>query len=369
MAQCRPTDEPLMNLYSEPESSFTLPGFYYYSSDIFQQELSSIFYRSWQYACHVSELRNPGDYFVRDLGDQSVVILRDSDSQLRGFHNVCQHRAHRLLENQGHLKRLITCPYHAWSYDLEGHLIRARGSEGHSTFDVSRICLSAVKVDVLCGFVFFNLDSQAESIHSQAEGLEEEIRSFLPEPERLKKASVSEYPLKANWKNSVENFSECYHCPGQHRTLSRQMLDINSYQITLHSGYHSHRSQSKNSALDSKGSPRADEFGGWLFWPNLSLEVFPGGYINLLHHIPVSPEETLQVIEWYCEDQEPSPEEQEAIDFMAKVREEDISLCESVQKGLHSQGYSQGLFMTGDQGGVNENAVHDFQQKVLKALS
>ena len=107
-----------------PESSVpaTLPGKYYYSPEIYEQEKDRIFYCTWQYVGHISMLSEPSSYLVREIADQSVIVLRDTDGELRAFYNVCQHRAHRLLEGNGSLGRLITCPYHAWCYDQKGQL-------------------------------------------------------------------------------------------------------------------------------------------------------------------------------------------------------------------------------------------------------
>ncbi len=125
----------------DPEKSWTLPGRYYFDTDIYTRELNSIFYRSWQYACHSSLLSESGRYFVRDIGDQSVVVLKDKLGELRAFHNVCQHRAHRLLEGEGRIGARITCPYHAWCYELSGELHFARGSDQVLEFPKSEIRL------------------------------------------------------------------------------------------------------------------------------------------------------------------------------------------------------------------------------------
>ncbi|NQV45225.1 MAG: Rieske (2Fe-2S) protein, partial [Rhodospirillales bacterium] len=117
MAVINLTHDALENFDANPAHSHTLPGYYYYDPDIYARELPAIFYRSWLYGGHVSMLAEPGDYMVRDIGDQSVIILCDRDGALQGYHNVCQHRAHRLLEGEGRVRTLISCPYHAWSYD------------------------------------------------------------------------------------------------------------------------------------------------------------------------------------------------------------------------------------------------------------
>lgn len=360
------------NFNEDPAHSHTLPGFYYYDPDVYAEEFERIFHRSWQYVGHVSVMPANGDYLVRDLGDQSVFVIRGEDGVLRAFHNVCQHRAHRPLEGGGNVKGSIVCPYHAWSYALDGRLLRARGAEGLPDFDKSRFGLKPVRMELLCGYAFVNLDADAASLAEVYPGLEAELRGFSPRPEELRCVYRKEYPLAANWKNSVENFSECYHCPGRHKSLSGQALDINSYRIHLRESYHSHRSRDRGErqgyAVDGGKAGRPNEFGGWLIWPNLSLEVFPGGNLNVFHHVPVAPERTVQVVEWYFPDDPPTAEQQAVIDFMSVVREEDLPICESVQKGLHSKGYTQGRFVVDDGSYMNEHAVHHFQAKVLACL-
>lgn len=374
------SEDTLARFDANPEQSFTLPGAYYHDPQVYGREMPAIFHRTWQYACHVSLLAAPGDYFVRDIGDQSVVVLRQNDGELRAFHNVCQHRAHRLVEGRspldgrGQSPGVVICPYHGWTYELGGDLKHAPNSDRVAGFDKAAICLSPVRLDSLCGFVFVNLDPDARPMAEVYAGLEDEIRSFSPDVDRLTQAYRREYAMGANWKNSVENFSECYHCPGQHRDLMASGLDINTYAIAIHDAHHSHTSRDKGDAtLYPNGgdheAPRSGEFGGWLIWPNLSLEVFPGGYLNIFHHTPAGPENTVQVVEWYFPNETLTAEQQAVVDFMHVVREEDIPICESVQRGLHSHGYHQGRFMVdSDRSGFSEHAVHDFQLKVARAL-
>lgn len=357
----------------DPYHSYTLPGRFYFDADIFEREKQAIFNRTWQYVCHISQLAEPGSYAVRDLGDQSVVVVRGSDNELRAFHNVCQHRAHRLLEGSGQVNKAIVCPYHQWAYELSGELRHANHSDKVIDFRKSEICLSAVNVELFCGFVFVNLDREAAPIMEGLENLDAEIRELSPDVEKLKLAYKREIPLAANWKNSVENFSECYHCPNKHPSLSKNSLDMKSYQITVHPKYHSHASRGVGNATGYQRSMEKDgdkrEFGSWLLWPNFCLEVYPGGYLNVFHHLPIKPEKTIQLVEWYFPSEEPTPEQRSVIEFVNVVREEDIPLCETVQRGLHSLGYTQGRLVANEERGYfSEHAVHDFQKKVLEAL-
>ncbi len=358
----------------DAQTSWTLPGRFYYDPDIYARELKSIFYRSWQYTCHISRLAGPGHYFVRDVGDQSVVVLKDDDGEIRAYHNVCQHRAHRLLEGEGKIGGRIVCPYHAWCYGLTGELQYARGSDQVMQFPKGDIRLQPVRAEALCGFVFVNLDPDAKPMIEIYQGLEEEVLALAPNASKLVRSHVQNFSLAANWKNSMENYSECYHCPNRHPSLVNGALDITKYKIEVHPGYHRHvttdvgERQGYTMKKDNTGSYH--EFGSWLVWPNMVFEVYPGGNLTVFHHIPAGPEHTIQETEWYFTNDTPSTEEREVINFVNVVREEDIPICESVQRGLHSQGYTQGRFIVdANRTDVSEHAVHDFQLRVVRALN
>ena len=353
---------------------WTLPGHYYYDPAIYARELEQIFYRSWQYVGHQCRLGSPGQYMVRDIGDQSVAVLRDEHGELRAFHNVCQHRAHRLLEGEGNLDDSVVCPYHAWRYGLAGDLRFARGSERVPGFNRNSIRLASVRVETLCGFVFVNLDPDARTLAEMSDGLTAEIESLAPRAPDLVRAHVQTFELAANWKNSVENYAECYHCPSRHPSLVDAAIDIDQYRINVYPGYHRHvttgKGRQQGYTLADDDRPQAQEFASWFLWPNMVFEVYPGGNLTVFHHVPSGPERTVQETEWYFAGAQPTSAEREVIDFVNVVREEDIPICESVQRGLHSKGYGQGrLVLTPGPSSVSENGVADFQRRVREALA
>jgi carnitine monooxygenase subunit len=365
---------PLAAFDLDPERSGALPGSCYFDPAVFDREKRDIFFHTWQYVGHQSMLSEPGSYIVRDILDQSVVLLRDREGALRAFFNVCQHRAHRLLEGEGRLDAaLVTCPYHAWAYDLAGTLRTARGAERMPGFDEQNFGLAPVRLDSFLGFLFVNLDGAAPPLDIVAGSLAAEIAAFSPQAEALKCVHRDEYALRANWKSSVENYSECFHCPIRHKSLVAGALDYASYRITVHPHHHSHRSRDRGAgkgyAATTESAAKRDEFGSWLLWPNWCLEVYPGGNLTVFHHVPLAPERTVQKVEWYFPHDPPTLEEREVIDFVHAVRLEDIPICESVQLGLHSLGYRRGRFVVDpERSEISEHAVHDFQCKVLRAL-
>ncbi|MGH6719339.1 MAG: aromatic ring-hydroxylating oxygenase subunit alpha [Alphaproteobacteria bacterium] len=360
----------------DPARSRALPGSYYYDPAVFAREATAIFHATWQYVGHVSMLPRPGSYIVREILDQSVVVARDLKGDLRAFFNVCQHRAHRLLEGEGTLGAVITCPYHAWVYGLDGALRTARGAEtGFDTgaFPLAKVRLAEVRLASFLGFLFVNLDGRAEPFEAVAGALHAEVASFSPGAAELTCADRSTYRLKANWKVSVENYDECLHCPNRHPTLVGNALDWSSYRIAVHPYHHSHTSRDRAADLGygttTAGAAKPREFGSWLLWPNWCLEAYPGGNLTVFHHVPLGPELMVQQCEWYFPHATPTAKEREVIDFVDVVRKEDIPICESVQRGLHSLGYRRGRFVVDDgRTEISEHAVHDVQLKVLRAL-
>ena len=147
----------------------------------------------------------------------------------------------------------------------------------------------------------------------------------------------------------MENFCECYHCPIRHPSLMAQSIDMAAYRIAIHDLYHSHTSNGVDAdqlgySLTAGDEARADDYGGWLLWPNICFEVYPGGYMNTFHNIPLTPELTLQNCDWYFPQAEPTQEQEEAAKFVDTVREEDVSIVESVQRGYHRPGLRAGPF-------------------------
>ena len=360
-------------LSTDPATSYTLPARLYFDPAVFARETEKVFARSWCYAGHLGALQNAGDYITCRIADENILVIRGKDDRLRGFYNVCQHRAHELLKGNGCAK-VITCPYHAWTYRPDGGLRTARGSEHLPDFDKDAFGLKPVKVATLASFVFVNLDPDAPSLKNQSEGLEEEIRGYCPEIDGLVLAHRATYDLAGNWKNSVDNFLECYHCHVAHSDFC-DLVDMSTYRSVCHGIYSSHCGRSRHTdsrAYRYSGEERAQKFGSWWLWPNLSIEVFPGApNVNIFHHVPMGPERTMHVFEFYMQSPDPTPEQQDAIRYIDEVLQvEDIALVESVQRGLKSRGYNQGRFIV-DPGrtDMSEHAVHHFHTLVAKALS
>ena len=357
----------------DPERSYTLPAHYYVEPEIFEREKEAIFFRSWQFAGHANELKEPGSYITTRIFDQNIGVIRGKDGAIRAFYNVCSHRGHELLKGRGK-EKLIACPYHGWTYNLDGSLFSARGTETMKNFERKEFCLKEVRVESFLNLVFVNLDARAPSLASQAGDMEKEIREFVPELDELKFACRCTFDIKGNWKNVTDNFLECYHCPIAHPAFV-QMVDMDTYRTKTHGIWSSHLSRckppSKKTPYRYKENPEAAVACFWHLWPNLTLNIFPGrANFGIFHFVPSGPERTLETFDFYLRNATPDAEEQATIDYFEKtLNPEDFGLVESVQRGLHSRGFHQSRYVI-DEGRteVSEHALHHFHSLVLDAL-
>ena len=358
---------------ANPNKSFTMPARFYHDPGVYELEKKGIFYNSWIYVGHVSQLQDSGDYLTADVHDQGIFVIRGRSGELRAFYNVCIHRGHTLLKNQGRTN-IIVCPYHAWAYDFDGSLKAARNSENVEGFNKCDFTLKSVQVEEFCGLVFVNLDPGAAPLKDLTGNLEQEIRSYCPKVDELQFAQRDSYGVKANWKVLVDNFLECYHCASAHRDFV-DLVDMDSYR-TITRGIYSSQIAGAPRSLDNSAFKfeKGDvDFGyaGWFLWPNLTIWIYPGETnLSVLQINPDGLESTREYQDWFLPTSKPSRQQQDAMSYQKEVLQpEDISLCENVQRGLKSNGYNQGRFIV-DKGltELSEHAVHHFQAMVMNAI-
>ena len=208
----------------------SLDARYYTDPEIFAREQTRLFAHTWQFACHLSDLPTAGCYTSFEIGGEALFAVRGRDHQVRVFYNVCQHRAHQLVSGAGR-SPTITCPYHAWSYDFDGALRAAPNLNVVAGADKSKICLTEVRCEEFLGFLFVNLDMAAAPIESWFPGVRAELEEWVPNWAALKPLEWVEIPEKCNWKVSVENYSECYHCALNHMTFSNGVVKPETYDI------------------------------------------------------------------------------------------------------------------------------------------
>ncbi len=354
----------------EPTRSCSIHSDCYREPEYLKLEQQQIFHNSWQFLCHEEKLRQAGSYVTAEVQGQSIVACRDAQGRLRAFYNVCKHRGHLLLQGEGKTKAIV-CPYHAWTYSLDGSLLRARRSEHIKNFEPDKIRLSPVQVEVFCHLVFVNLNPGATSLAGQSGELHKEIMSYAPDLAELTFARRLTYQIKANWKAVVDNFLECYHCPVAHRDFC-SLVEMDTYKVTVHGIYSSHMAKAgrgDNKAYDVAHASVTDH-AVWYLWPNTTLMRYPGrGNFMVWRFYPVTPEETYEVFDFFFETSVPNASEKEAIKFIDEVLQpEDIGLVESVQRGMQTPAFNQGRYMVDPEGsGLSEHAVHHFHGLILAA--
>ena len=284
--------------YSEDSGkSLSLHADAYTEAGWYRADLQAVIARTWQWVCHVEKLREPGSYVTVSIAERPIAVVRDREGVLRAFYNVCKHRAHELLRGEGQTSRIM-CPYHAWVYKLDGQLVRAPETEHLEDFETGEICLDEVQVEEFCGFVFVNLDLQAAPLHVQSGNLGTEIRHWAPDIADLTFGHRLTYDIRSNWKNVVDNFLECYHCPTAHKDFC-DLVDMDTYKVTTYGIYSSHMAdagQGANSAYDvSNATVRTHAV--WWLWPTTCLMRYPGrSSMIVLNIIPAGPDRTLETV-------------------------------------------------------------------------
>ena len=207
--------EPIAQLLNQNRKGITLPRDLYVSEEAFKFDTQVMLKSVWLYACTVAHVKNPGDYFLFELAHNSIIIVRGRDNEVRAFWNSCRHRGARICEEQRGRAPRLTCPYHQWSYGLDGALLAARGMpEG---FDKKDNGLAPVALENVGGMIFICMDDNPPPIDRVKADIEDQIAIY--DLERCKVAVQDNYIEDANWKLVMENNRECYHCEGGHPEL------------------------------------------------------------------------------------------------------------------------------------------------------
>jgi len=360
------TSEELFQINPDISRAWTLPAALYTDPEIFTLEKERIFRRTWQVVGHASQVASPGDYFTAELIGEPLLIVRDNDGQLRGFYNVCRHRAGPPAEGCGS-RKLFRCGYHGWTYGLDGELISATEIEGVEGFRAEDFALAPVRAEEWFNLIFVNLDPNAPRLrHCLGElPAQAEKFSFL----EMKLFERRTYDMKCNWKTYVDNYLEGYHLPSVHPGLNRE-LDYNAYVVEPYTR-HIRQFSPIRGAQPGDATPRryqearadltTDYF--WVF-PNWMLNCYPDN-VSLNIILPLEPERSLAIFEWYLAEKDHSALAAKAsVEFSDQIQIEDVAICEAVQKNLRSRSYSRGRFSV-----KQEKGVHAFHRMYASAMS
>ena len=357
--------------------AFTLPGHFYTSPAVFRQEQVRVFGRQWLCAGRSEQIPQPGDYFVRGVGTESVLITRGQDGAARAFHNVCRHRGTRLCEEgAGRFKSAIRCPYHAWVYALDGRLLAAPSMEALDGFAPSDYPLHSVALAEWEGFLFVSLADGPQPFETAYAPLLNKFSAYnLP---ALRQTRRINYEVRANWKLMFENYSECFHCAPVHPTLvKRSPADSGANDLTAGpflGGYMEVREES--GSLTLSGNACALPVGElcpedhrrvyyYSLYPNMFLSLHPD-YVMAHTLWPLAPDHTRIECEWLFHPDAAAQlgfNPDDGVAFWDKTNREDWHICEQSQLGVASRAYTPGPYSP------RESLSAAFDREYLRSLN
>ena len=350
----------------------TLPKSYYVEPAILEAETERVFGRTWQLVARADELQRVGDFVPVTVLDEPVVITHGLDGQLRAFYNVCRHRAGQVALTRGNRKSL-QCRYHGWTYGLDGTLRACPEMEETEDFRKEDFGLMPIRVDRWGPFVFVNLWADAPALREVMGGIPAEVAAAGYDVDRMRSVERREYLIECNWKVYVDNYLEGYHLPIAHPQLFKE-LDYDSYRVEEFRYYSKQHAPIRElKPGEELGRDRRylrlpgqeeDALYYWLF-PNTMFNIYQDNMSSNVI-LPMGADRTLTTFEWFFAEPGSGPgweSMQQTIAFSDEIQQEDIVICEQVQRGLRSRSYEAGRFSA-----KRENGVYHFQNLVREFL-
>ena len=358
----------------------TLSGADYTSAAVFEEERERLFYAGWVCVGRVAEIPEPGDYLVRDIVGESVVVVRNRDLELRAFYNVCAHRGTKLLDDEpacGHLGKALKCPYHAWSYDYDGRLLATPNVHEDEGFERAEHSLHQLAVDEHDGFLFVSLAGEPQPLRDWLLDSNETITDF----ERYRMGELRlghriEYDVAANWKIVVENYNECLHCPTIHPELVHVIPLFRKGEVwdgeTLDGGNLMLEGATSFTATGTSDLPKFPDlldddyrmYYGVFQFPNLMVNLHPDSVMAYLVY-PRGPARTTVISEFYFRPEalalpgfDPSP----TVDLWDLISRQDWAVCERAQLGVSSRAFKSGVYPRKDR------LLFDFNERWRRAM-
>jgi phenylpropionate dioxygenase-like ring-hydroxylating dioxygenase large terminal subunit len=334
----------------------TLPAAWYHEPSVYARERERLFAREWLLFGHESQLPRPGDALAESVAGWPLFLVRGSDGAVRGFHNVCRHRAGPLVWDGAEHCKVLRCKYHGWVYELDGRLRSAPDFGDAEGFDPAQLALEPVRVAAWRGLLFVNLGPGAPPLE---EALAPFARAAAQVPlEAAKLCGAARHELACNWKTYVENYLEGYHVPYLHPSLHRE-IDVKGYRVEVGDGFALHFAPPRPSVRE----PVYEGFWAWLA-PNAAINVYASG-MSLERMLPTGPGTMrIEYLFFFRDTGETGAAEREAaLAMCAQVTEEDRRICEAVQRNLRA-----GIYRSGRLSPRHENGVFAFQQRVRAAL-
>jgi choline monooxygenase len=359
----------MLNAQLDPDRDIarasTLSAPLYHGEQTFDEEKARIFSTTWQLVGHSHQVPNTGDYFTFDLIGEPLLIARGEDGILRAFYNVCRHRAGNPASGCGN-RKLFRCGYHGWTYRLDGALLVTPEFDGVENFNPREFGLAPVRLQEWFNLIFVNLDPEAPNLLDSLGEMRAQAEKF--DFQSMKFFERRTYEMKCNWKTYIDNYLEGYHLPSVHPALNRE-LNYNAYQVDPYPLYVRQWSPIRGAQAGDANPRRYQEAREDLtvdyFWvfPNWMLNCYPDNLqANVI--LPLAPERTLAIFDWYLPEKDLGTEAaHKSVVFSDEVQLEDITICEIVQRNLHSRSYDRGRYSVKQERGVH--AFHRMYREVM----
>jgi Rieske 2Fe-2S family protein len=352
-----------------------LPGRDYHAPEIYELERERIFFRSWFCVGRDEELPEAGCFLTQDVAGESVLVVRRREGDLRAFYNVCRHRGTRLCEQpSGRVSGAFTCPYHAWSYALDGRLVGTPNLRAEDGLDRAAYGLRRVAVDSWDGFVFVNLAEKPGPLRDQLASEPGAPLSFgRYGTGGLRMAHRIVYEVRANWKILHDNFNECLHCPPVHPELVKivpiyrtgRVLDPTRDDggVTLDEGLHTFTFSGRSELPPLPGLSELDRrtYNGYSIFPNMLVNLLSTGVMSYALY-PRAADHTSVVSDYLFRPETVADEKfdcSDMVEFLDRVSEQDWAVCEKAQRGVRSRGFVRGVYPPPDR------LLHDFAERYL----
>jgi len=337
-----------------------LPGRAYHDPAVWEFEREGWFFRDWLAVAREEEVPKPGTYVLVDVLGENVVIVRGRDGVLRAFYNVCRHRGTAVVEDPCGKAVRFQCPYHAWIYDLDGRLIRAKHTDDLEDFSFEAFSLTPIRLDTWGGFVFLSFDEAAPPLREYLDDWHDHHDAFERDFSRLRRARRLTYDVAANWKLVAENYSECYHCPPVHPLLNK----LTPYDTgddffpagPWKGGWMDFAEGCETMSMDGQRHGRPILFARdetesrriyyYILWPNLIISVHPD-YVLVHQAWPQGPERSTVTCDLYVDAasvDDPGFELDDAAQFWDMTNREDYHVVELQQRGTGSRSWTAGRY-------------------------
>ena len=359
----------------DPEEGWSLPAWTYRDPAFFEVEMARVMRPSWQVVCHTSDIAESGDWQTLEFLNESIVVVRGEDKHVRAFTNVCRHRGSRLLTEVSGCAKRLTCPYHGWTYGLDGRLTGVPCKSDYPGLDMEAHGLVPVELEVWKGFVFVRLTNRGPSVATMMAPYEDLIAPYRFEQLRAL-GRVTLRPRDVNWKNVADNYSDNLHITVAHPGLKRLFghsygVEANEHVDRMWGSFAEQPSAKLSERLYQQMLPRVEHLPEqaqrqWLYfklWPNVAFDVYPD-QIDFMQFLPVSPTRTLiREINYAIPDDRREMRAARYLNWRInrQVNAEDTALITRVQQGMMSSSFSQGPL------GLSEVCLRSFGRK-MRAL-